>query len=282
MPGLLDFVRTPPLPKPGEKIGLIAGTGNFARLVAQALQARGYSLAIAGFEQENGALKNSAAEYREFTLADGEKALAFLKNSGIRYTLMAGALPKKKVYSEDYKPDGLTRSVLSAVDQKGDDRLLKAVMSVLKLSGIKVLNPADLLPDRLVPKGVLTRRAVSAEEMQDVEFGRKTAKAIGYLDIGQTVIVKAKTVWAVEGIEGTDETIKRVGAMGLKGGVVVKVSKPQQDLRFDMPVIGSETVRCAARAGCAVLAVEAGKAFFLEREEAIRLADEGGISLIGI
>lgn len=272
------------LPSKDAMVGLVAGTGDFPRLVAQAAQRQGYRLLVAAIERTDGELKNFAAEYGEYGIGEGGRILDKLKKSGVRGVWMAGGLPKKKLLVSEGSNgnDDLTRSVLAKMPQKGDDRLLRAVTAVLAASGIRVLNPAALLKESLTPKGSITSRELTDEERAGVDLGRRAAKAIGRLDIGQTVVVKSGAVIAVEAVEGTDAVIRRVGDLGIRGAVLVKVSKPQQDLRFDMPVVGLETVKNACEAGIAVLAIEAGKSLFLEREEAVQRANSAGLALVGI
>ena len=264
-------------------VGLIAGSGDFPILVARSASKRQGPLVVAGIELEDAReLKGLASSYRGFKLGDAEKLLAFFKEEGVAATYMAGGIPKKKTYSTDFKPDGLAQKVLSGLAQKGDDEILKMVTRVLKLRGIEVLDPAAVLDEELAPRGVLTRRAPTGEEAKDIEFGRKIAKAVGLLDVGQAVAVKGASVLAVEAIEGTDAMIRRLADLGIAGAVVVKVSKPQQDLRFDMPVAGPATIDEMRASGAAVLAVEARRSLMLHRAESVRRADEAGIAVVGI
>ncbi len=265
-------------------VGLIAGTGDFPLLVARAAQKRRWRLVVAGVEtgSDGGELARLASNYRPFVLGEAEKLLSFFKEEGVRSTFMAGGIPKIKVYSPDFKADALAGKVLAGLAKKGDDQLLRAVTQVLKLRGIRVLDPAAVLEEEITPKGILTRRAPTAEEMKDVEIGRKAAKAIGFLDIGQAVVVKGSSILAVEAIEGTDAMIRRVRDTGVAGAVVVKMSKPQQDLRFDMPVAGPATIEAMRASGCSVLAVEARRSLMLHRRETAERADAAGIAVIGL
>ena len=265
------------------RVGLIAGEGDFPFLVAEAARAKGFSLVVTAIERQASDLLQELAEvYENFKIGEGQRVIDTLKKSGIKQTLMAGSISKKKVYQSGFKADNLSKNVLSGMKTTGDDKILKAVCSVLRLNGIGVMNPASLLKDKVTPKGLLSSRKPNEEEMKDIRLGVKIAKAVGKLDIGQTVVVKRGTVLAVEAIEGTDEMLRRIRNLGLSGGVMVKVSKPQQDLRFDMPVIGPKTIESASLSALSVIALESSKSLILHRDEVIRKANEARLSLWGI
>jgi len=272
------------LPVKGTWVGLVAGTGDFPLYVADAVRRSGYRLVTAAIERSDGALREQSDEFGEYGIGEGGRVLERLKKSGVRHVLLAGGLPKKKILepSGAQEPDELTRSVLSKMNAKGDDALLRAVTAVLAANGIRVLDPAAFLKDRLTPRGVLTPNDLTASQKIDAQIGLKAARAIGRLDIGQTVVVKNGAVIAVEAVEGTDAVIRRVKELGIAGAVLVKASKPQQDLRFDMPVAGLKTVENARDAQIAAIALEAGKSLFLEREEAVKMAAAAGIALLGV
>jgi hypothetical protein len=267
----------------GGPVGLIAGEGDFPRLVAEAARDRGMKLVLASVERPAQDLREyGSVFYGDFRIDEGERLLGVLKEHGVRRVLMAGAVPKKKMIGGAFQPDALTSRVLAGLKEKGDDRILRAVSAVLGANGIRVMSPAGLLAERLVPRGVLTRRAPDAREERDVRLGLRIARELGRLDVGQAVVVKDGAVVAVEALEGTDEMLRRAGALGARGGVLVKVSKPGQDLRFDMPVTGPGTVDAAAAAGVTVLALEARKSLLLHREEAVARADAAGIAIVGV
>lgn len=271
------------LPRPGEPVGLVAGGGDFPVYVAEAASRRGCRLVVAAVERrENGALKKTAASHADFSISDGGRILLFLKREGVRRVFLAGGLPKKKIYGADFNADALTKKVLSHPGAKGDERLLRAVAAVLGANGIRVLDPAALLEDMVTPRGTLARRVPTEPEMRDVRLGLRTVRGIGRFDIGQTVVVRGGSVVAVEAIEGTDETIRRAGAMGLEGCVVVKAAKPRQDLRFDMPLAGPRTIEAAREARCSVIALEAGRTLIVDRGAATAACDRCGIALIGV
>jgi hypothetical protein len=265
-------------------IGLLAGRGQLPLWVAQAIQKTGYPVFVLSVEDDPGeALKRCAKGVLRVGMDQGEAALAFLKNNGVKHLVMVGKIPKKKIYGDSFKPDGVTRATLQKTGKaRGDDRILKAVSALLRVKGIHVLEPSLFLSDSVASMGLMTRRDISAQEKEDIDFGLKMAKSIGALDIGQTVVVKEGCVLSVEAIEGTDEAIRRVRDLNVEGGVVVKASKPQQDLRFDMPALGMDTLIHAKASHCRVIAVEAGKTLLLQKSELIKQADELGISLVGV
>lgn len=271
------------LPSKKSPMGLIAGWGDFPRLVAEAAREKGYRLVIAAVERsDTQSLSELATVCENFSVGEARGVLDILKRNGVRCAVMAGGIPKNKTYRTDFEPDQLAQKVLSQLKTKGDDQVLRAVSAVLRINGIDVINPALFLKERFTPRRVLTKRTPSAGERSDIRLGFRVAKTIGRLDVGQTVVVKNGTVLAVEALEGTDETVKRVRGLGIPGGVIVKVSKPQQDLRFDMPIVGPQTVEMAYLSNCSVLALESGKSLVLYRDETIRKADEYGISILGV
>jgi DUF1009 family protein len=179
-------------------------------------------------------------------------------------------------------PDKTAKGIISSLPVFHDDGILRAVSDLLKNQGIDIIGTGGVLPDLIAPAGCLTKRDLCGEEEGDVEFGWDMAKAIGRLDIGQCVVVRKKTVLAVEAIEGTDETILRGGLLAREKAVVVKVCKPEQDLRFDMPSVGPGTIRVMSQVKASVLAVEAGKTLLFDRTEMIHQADELGMVIVSI
>lgn len=180
------------------------------------------------------------------------------------------------------RPDLKALSVLATIDHTKDDGVLRAFANVLEKEGISVRFSTFLLPELLVPGGCWTRRKPSKSEMADIQFGWKLAKEIGKLDIGQCIVVRDGSVLAVEAIEGTDATIRRGGMLGKDKTVVVKVSKPNQDMRFDVPAIGLKTIETMHEVGASVLVVEAGGSIVFNREEMIERADKYGIAIIAL
>ncbi|MFA6465544.1 MAG: UDP-2,3-diacylglucosamine diphosphatase LpxI, partial [Desulfurivibrionaceae bacterium] len=192
-----------------------------------------------------------------------------------------GAITKTKIF-KDVWPDLKGLTLWNKIDARQDDAILRAVAEALEKEGIHVLESTLYLKDLLFPKGVLTKKKPTAEQIEDIRFGWQTARAIGALDIGQCVVVRDRTVLAVEAIEGTDAAISRGGALGKEKAVVVKVKKPKQDFRFDLPAIGEKTIETMASVKGAVLAVETGQALLFDREAVIEAANRAGIVVAGV
>jgi DUF1009 family protein len=192
---------------------------------------------------------------------------------------MAGAITKPKMFA-GVKPDLKGLAVIGKLLILHDDDILRAVARELEKEGINVISSTDYLPELLAPFGYFTKRKPNKEEMDDIKFGWMIAKDLGRLDIGHCVVVKRKTVLAVEAIEGTDKTILRGGALATEGGVVVKVCKPKQDLRFDLPAVGTNTVNVMSKVNASVLAIEAGKTLIFDRKEMIQEADRNNIAIV--
>lgn len=208
----------------------------------------------------------------------GQLIKAFRKE-GVQEALMAGTITKKRMF-ENIMPDLKGLTVISKLAIFHDDDILRALAEELAKEGIEIVSSTLYLPELLAPSGYLTKKKPNKGEREDIDFGWKVAKELGRLDIGQCVVVRRKTVLAVEAIDGTNETILRGGRIGRKEVVVVKVSKPNQDLRFDVPAVGPETIKIMSQAKASVLALEAGKTLIFDREEMIAGADKMGISII--
>jgi DUF1009 family protein len=205
--------------------------------------------------------------------------ISAFKSKEVKHVLMAGAITKTNVFS-DVRPDLKGLAVLGKLLVFHDDDILRAVARELEKEGIIVISSATYLPELLAPRGCLTRRKPRKEELEDIEFGWMVAKELGRLDIGHCVVVRRKTVLAVEAIEGTNKTILRGGELAKERAVVVKVCKPSQDLRFDLPAVGLDTVKVMKSVDATVLAIEAGKTLVFDREEMIELADANGIAIV--
>jgi DUF1009 family protein len=194
---------------------------------------------------------------------------------------MAGKVPKALLYKGNITPDLKAMKLLFTLRDRSDDSILLAITRELEKDGITLLNTTDFCQDMLTPEGILTEKGLTEEEWADIRFGWKIAREMGRLDIGQTVVVKGKAVMAVEAIEGTDKAIQRGGAYADAGAVVVKISKPDQDMRFDVPVAGLDTLRAMIKVRARVLALEAKKSILLQKERVLREADEAGIAVVG-
>lgn len=208
------------------------------------------------------------------------KLITLLKEEGIKDAALVGGI-KKTIMFSDIRPDLHALGLLARVKTMNDDVLLRAVAADIEKQGITIHPSTIFLGDLLSPAGYLTVRRPAKREVRDVDFGWPLAKEIGRLDIGQSIVVKDRTVLAVEAIEGTDEAILRAGRLGRgKGLVVIKVSKPQQDLRFDVPAVGPQTITTMKEAGASLLALEAGKTLLLEKEALLEEANKAGICVI--
>jgi DUF1009 family protein len=215
------------------------------------------------------------------SLGELGKCINLLKTAGVSHAVMAGQVKHTKIFAGGIIPDAKFRSVLMKLPFRNTDGLIGAVASVLKDEGIELVDSTSLLQPMLAQSGVLTRRPPTAEEREDFEFGCAMADAIAGLDIGQTVAVKHRAVVAVEAMEGTDEVIGRAGHLAGPGVRIIKVAKPKQDMRFDVPVIGLATIQAMRTAGATALSIDAGKTLMFEREQLIASANEAGITIVG-
>lgn len=264
------------------RIGLIAGNGRFPLFFAQG--ARNHSVQVVAVAHVGETLPDLAQQVDKiFWIRVGQlgKMIKIFKKEEIKEVVMAGGIQKTRLFSDAW-PDLRSLSLLASLKEKKDDALLRAVAGELEKEGIHVLESTLFLDFLLSPKGVMTRRSPTKKEWEDIHFGFSLAKEVGRLDIGQCLVVKNQVVLAVEAIEGTDETIQRGGRLGRGGAVVIKICKPQQDLRFDIPAIGIETVRSMAKVEAKVLAIEADRSIFLDKDETIVLADKMGITIVGV
>ena len=263
-----------------DKIGLIAGSGKFPLMVAESAKQRGMQVVAVAHKGET--VPELAEKVDDITwvgLGQFGLLISAFKSKEVKHVLMAGAITKTNVFS-DVRPDLKGLTVLGKLLVFHDDDILRAVARELEKEDITVVSSATYLPELLAPRGCLTRRKPRKEELEDIEFGWMVAKELGRLDIGHCVVVRRKTVLAVEAIEGTDKTILRGGELAKERAVVVKVCKPSQDLRFDLPAVGLDTVKVMKTVSATVLAIEAGKTLIFDREEMIVLADANGIAIV--
>jgi hypothetical protein len=268
------------------RIGLIAGNGRFPFLVLDAARSMGHDVTvIAAKEEAFSDLNEAAARARVpihwISLGQLGRCISLLKDAGISHAVMAGQVKHTKLFAGGIVPDMTFMSLLAKLPARNTDGLIGAVASVLRDNGIELLDSTSLLRPMLATGGVMTRRAPSEEERTDFELGYGIADAVAGLDIGQTIAVKHKAVVAVEAMEGTDEVIQRAGRLAGPGVHIVKVAKPKQDMRFDVPVVGLATIQAMRIAGASALSVDAGKTLMFERNAMIASADEGGITIIG-
>jgi UDP-2,3-diacylglucosamine hydrolase len=268
------------------KLGLIAGNGRFPFLVLEAARAMGHDVTVIAAKEEafgdlNDAAAKARAEIHWISLGELSKCIALLKNAGASHAVMAGQVKHTKIFSGGIVPDAKFLSVLMKLPFRNTDGLIGAVASVLKEEGIDLIDSTSLLKPMLASAGVMTRRPPNDEEQADFAFGYEMADAIAGLDIGQTIAVKHRAVVAVEAMEGTDEVIARAGHLAGPGVRIVKVAKPEQDMRFDVPVIGLATLQAMCAAGATAMSIDAGKTLMFEREQLIDSANEAGITVVG-
>jgi hypothetical protein len=265
-----------------EKIGLIAGNGNFPIAFARAAKEKGMQVIAVAHEGETmPELAQWVDSITWIRVGQLGKLIKTFQDQGVKDVLMAGGIRKTRLFGGGM-PDLRAVALLAKMVHKKDDSLLRAVAQELESEGITVRESTFCLDNIVASRGILTRRKPSKDEKLDIEFGWQMAKEIGRLDIGQTVVVKGQAVLAVEAIEGTDEAIRRGGMLCGRGAVVVKVCKPQQDLRFDLPAIGALTIQTMASVNASCLAVEAGKTIIIERETVLREAERAGIAIVAM
>lgn len=263
------------------RFGLIAGTGRFPLLFAQSAKNHGVEIiAVAHKGQTLPELESLVKKIYWIKVGQLGKLINILKTEGIKDAAMVGGI-KKTIMFSNVVPDFQAISLVAKLRTLNDDVLLRAVAEAIEKEGITIHSSTIFLDELLSPPGCLTKKVPDKKEMRDIEFGWEIAKAIGKLDIGQTIVVKDQVVLAVEAIEGTDEAIRRAGTLGKRNGlVVIKVSKPQQDLRFDVPAIGPGTITTMQEAGAKVLAVESEKTLLIDKEELIKAANKAGIIIV--
>lgn len=263
----------------GRPIGLIAGYGRFPLLYAQNLKAQGYRIFCAAIREETDpAVAEVADECRWLRLGQLGKLIDAFRQAGVDEAVMAGKVHKTRIYQ--LRPDMRAVRLMARAPDYKDDTLLGAVADELERHGIRLVSSIAHAGELLPGPGTLTQRAPTGEERGDIDFGWDLAKAVAGLDVGQSVVIKNRAVMAVEAIEGTDAAIARGGELGGGGVTVVKVAKPSQDVRFDVPTVGTDTVSVMAEAGATCLALEAGMTLVLDREEVVAAADAAGISIV--
>jgi len=263
------------------KIGLIAGGGQFPLLFSKKAVKKGYTVFAIGFNSETDKiLQDHVKDLKWLYLGQVSKLIQYFKQNGISQAVMLGSIKKTNIF-KDIRPDFKALSFIAKNKRTHDDSVLTAFADLLLKEGIEILSSTFLLPELISPKGCWTKRKPDKTEKKDIFLGWKMAKEIGKLDIGQCVVISNGTVLAVEAIEGTDAAIKRGGLLSYQNGaVVVKLSKPSQDLRFDLPSAGCGTIETMHTAGVGILALEAEKSITFDREDMIALADKYNIVIL--
>jgi len=262
-------------------VGLIAGEGRFPLLYAEALQAAGIRAVAVGFAGETDpALERMVAVMTWLRLGKLGPLAGALRQSGAGEAVMAGKISKANLYRR-FRPDLAAVKLLSTLKNHNDDSLLLALTDYLQGEGITVVESQRYVPGLVTPSGTMCGR-LSTGRKADLVYGWRMAMEVGRLDIGQSVVVRRQAILAVEAIEGTDEAIRRGARLSRGSAVVVKVAKPAQDMRFDVPVVGLRTVETMIETGCPVLGIEAGRSFFIDREDSLKLASKNRLAVVGL
>ena len=278
------------------KLGLIAGNGRFPFLLLDAARAQGLAVVVAAIKEETDAemderaARDAGVTVHWLSLGELSRLIETFHKEGVTRAVMAGQVKHKQIFSS-IRPDWRLAKLLMSLRTRNTDMLLGAVAKVLGDEGIELMSSTAFLEPLLAGEGVLTERAPDEEEHKNIEYGLRVAKAVAGFDIGQTVVVAAQACVAVEAMEGTDATIDRAGALmrSLEGDegstlerrlTVVKVAKPNQDMRFDVPVIGMQTVETMIAAGATCLSVEAGRTLLFDKDNMLRSASEAGIAMV--
>lgn len=268
------------------RIGLIAGNGRFPFLALDAARSLGHDVTVVAIREEaSPALEAAAAagtpaDFHWVSLGQLGRCIQVLEGAGVTRALMAGQVRHTRIFS-GIVPDLTLLSVLRRLTTRNTDALISAVADVLGSHGIRLVDSTAFLEPLLARPGGLTERAPSDEERGDLEFGYPVADAVAGLDVGQTIAVRRRAVVAVEAMEGTDEVIARAGRLAGPGVCVIKVAKPDQDMRFDVPVIGVATIDALAAAGATALSVDAGRTVVLDGSRVFEAADAAGVAVVG-
>ncbi len=264
-----------------QRLGLIAGGGTFPASVAHNARAQGFEVIGAGFATDTAQeTADTAHVFTWFKLGQLGKLIRFFKKHKVSLVVFAGPINKPRAL--DIRPDFRAARVLFSLACKSDDSLLRAVAREFEKEGMEVVSATRFVPELAMPRGILTKRRPDKREINDILYARPIAKTLGSLDIGQCLVVREQMTIAVEGIEGTNATILRAGTLARQGCVVVKIFKPGQDTRIDLPAIGPETILHMITAKATCLAVDAGKSLLFSPQETLDLADTHNISVLGL
>lgn len=271
------------MPRKKKIIGLIAGMGQLPLAVAGEAERQGCGLAAANLEGlADGSLDGVARASAWFNIGKVGGIMKFFKSKGADQAVMAGKIPRTVLYRGGIRPDLKGAKILFRLKDRSDDSVIRVISEEFEKEGIRFLDIRDFCRGLLTPEGRLTRKAPGRALERDIEFGFRMARECGRLGIGQAVVVKELAVISVEAAEGTDEAIRRAGELSGGGATVAKASRPGQDMRFDVPVAGLDTLEAMVEARAAALALEAGASFLLDREEFVRRADRAGIAVVGV
>ena len=266
------------------KVGLIAGIGNLPVEFMRAAQHEGYEVVVISVVTDGAPeLQAEADAYYQISVFKSDTVIKTFLKEGITDVTMLGKVTKEHLYKKITTiPDMRTIKLLNRLRNRKDDTIMLAIVEEIEKEGLSVADQTKYMRSLMPPVGVMTTRKPTETEQLDIEFGFTLAKQMGALDIGQTVVVKEQAAMAIEAIEGTDECIKRGGALGREGAVVVKTAKPNQDVRFDVPAVGMKTLESMISSNCKVLAMEAKRTIFVEQEAVLQKANELGIVICAV
>lgn len=266
-----------------DKIGIIAGKGDFPLLIIKEIKkSNNTAIYAAGFKNiTEHSICNMVEKFCWLNLGLLEPIISFFKKYDVKKIIMAGLIKHKFIF-DNLKLDRTAKKVFSRIKDNRADSILGEIAEEFSRNGIDVIPAIEIMKEHVADKFLMAGERPDIQEMEDIEFGFSVAKHIAQFDIGQTVIIKNKAIIAVEAMEGTDKCILRAGRLAGEGTVVVKVSKPAQDWRFDIPVIGRKTIRIMEKAGAKILAVEARKTIMLEKNKILRDAERSGIIVFGV
>ncbi len=263
-----------------KRLGIVAGSGGIPLYICRKAKEEGYACIAAGIHGESDErVAEPADSYASFEVKDFLSIVSFFKKNDVRQIIFAGKVRHRDIYSEGSYPL-LLSSFMKKTKSRNPDEIVRAVFDYIESQGIEVLDPSRFLSDFFCEQGVLTKEKASPAVKEDIDYGWPIAKQMADLEIGQAVVIKDKAVVAVEGMEGTDETIIRGGVLGGNGCVVLKVARTHQDIRIDQPAVGLTTVQSLKRAGCSALCIEAEKVLFMNKDKALKLAEQNGITII--
>ena len=264
------------------KFGLIAGNGKFPFLVVEGARRAGASLSVAAIKEETDpAIEKIADKVLWVGIGQLGKMISFFRREGVEKAIMAGQVKHVQIFSGAL-PDVRMLKMLLGIKQRNTDALIGGIAAELAKDGIELIDSTYFIQDQLAPEGVLTKRKPDEQELGNLEYGLKVAHEIARLDLGQTIVVRAKACVAIEAMEGTDAVIRRAGELAKGKLTVVKVAKPNQDMRFDVPVVGVPTVETMIAAGATCLSLTAGKTLIFDREEFLALANAKKIAVVAV
>ena len=264
------------------KFGLIAGNGKFPFMVVEGARQSGARMVVAAIREETDPSIEELAERVEWVgIGQLGRMIRFFKEEGVEKAIMAGQVKHVQIFSRAV-PDARMLKVLLRLPRRNTDSLIGAIATELQSEGIELIDSTYFLQQHLPQTGTLTRRQPDKHEREDIAYGLEIAREIARLDLGQTIVVRGKACVAIEAMEGTDETIRRAGRLVNKRLTVVKIAKPNQDMRFDVPVVGVPTIETMLEAGATCLCITAGKTLMFDRDEMIRVANERKIAIVAL